>query len=219
MRLDGFDPTPGDSPIDRVDPRVKLILTLVYVVAVVASPVGWWWTLGGGGGHPGRRDLGLAPAAWRPGPPLARVRDPGPLPRGDGGRRASGPWRDRVRGRDGLDRAQEQPRVPGRARPGRHHAVPATAQRLATPGGARVLVATLHFMSRYVHVLLDELGRMIQARRSRSFRRSGPDWGLLTGLIGVLFLRSMERGERVHAAMLARGWDGTIRTLDGADAP
>jgi len=61
---------------------------------------------------------------------------------------------------------------------------------------------------------------MVQARRSRSFRRSGRlDFGLLTGLIGMLFLRSFERGERVHAAMLARGWDGTARTLDGADHP
>ena len=76
------------------------------------------------------------------------------------------------------------------------------------------LVATLHFMVRYIHVLGDELGRMTQARRARSFRRSGVDYGILTGLIGVLFVRAMERGERVHSAMLARGWDGTIRTLD-----
>ncbi|HMB07011.1 MAG TPA: CbiQ family ECF transporter T component, partial [Isosphaeraceae bacterium] len=89
-------------------------------------------------------------------------------------------------------------------------------RRLGVP---RVLVATLQFMYRYLFVLTDELDRMAQARRSRTFRRSGRlDWGLLTGLIGTLFLRAFERGERVHAAMLARGWDGTIRTLDGAEA-
>jgi len=27
-------------------------------------------------------------------------------------------------------------------------------------------------------------------------------------------LRSFERAERVHSAMLARGWDGTIHNLD-----
>jgi cobalt/nickel transport system permease protein len=81
-----------------------------------------------------------------------------------------------------------------------------------------VLVSTLQFMYRYLYVLTDELDRMVKARRSRTFRRSGRlDWGLLTGLIGVLFLRSLERGERVHNAMLARGWDGTIRTLDGTE--
>ena len=90
--------------------------------------------------------------------------------------------------------------------------------RLGVPA---VLVSTLHFMIRYLHVLADELSRMVLARRSRTFRRSGRlDWGLLTGLIGMLFVRSFERGERVHAAMLARGWDGTIRTLDGpGDSP
>ena len=82
-----------------------------------------------------------------------------------------------------------------------------------------VLVSTLQFMHRYLHVLTDELDRMLKARRSRTFRRTGRlDWGLLTGCIGILFLRAFERGERVHAAMLARGWDGTIRTLDATEA-
>src|SRR5205085_10364285 len=85
-------------------------------------------------------------------------------------------------------------------------------RRLGVP---RALVATLQFMYRYLFVLTDELDRMAQARRSRTFRRSGRlDWGLLTGLIGILFVRAFERGDRVHAAMLARGWDGTIRSLD-----
>jgi cobalt/nickel transport system permease protein len=76
----------------------------------------------------------------------------------------------------------------------------------------------LLFMERQIHILGDELSRMVQARRSRSFHRSGRlDYGLLTGLIGMLFLRSFERGERVHSAMLARGWDGTARTLEGPD--
>lgn len=80
------------------------------------------------------------------------------------------------------------------------------------------LVATLHFMGRYLSVLGDELARMGQARRSRTFRRSGRlDVVGLSGLVGRLFVRSFERGERVHAAMVARGWDGTIRTLDGPD--
>src|SRR5205085_769670 len=89
---------------------------------------------------------------------------------------------------------------------------------LARLGTPPVLIATLHFLYRYIHVFSDELSRMALARRARSYRRSGRlDWGLLTGLIGVLFVRALERGERIHAAMLARGWDGTIRSLDGAD--
>ena len=85
-------------------------------------------------------------------------------------------------------------------------------RRLGVP---RVLVATLQFMERYLHVLGEELARMSQARRARSFQGGSIlSWRLLTGMLGMLLLRSFERAERVHSAMLARGWDGTIRTLD-----
>jgi cobalt/nickel transport system permease protein len=78
-----------------------------------------------------------------------------------------------------------------------------------------VLVATLHFMDRYAGVLAGERNRMMLARRARSFSRHGRlGMSALGGLLAALFVRSMERGERVHSAMLARGWDGTLRSLD-----
>ena len=78
-----------------------------------------------------------------------------------------------------------------------------------------VLVATLQFMERYRHVLVDEVDRMATARRARTFGRRGRlSWSLLGGLVGMLFLRTFERAERVHNAMIARGWDGTIRSLE-----
>ncbi len=84
-------------------------------------------------------------------------------------------------------------------------------RRLGVPA---VLVATLQFMERYLHVLGDELGRMMTARRARTFQPRSIWWALLTGTIAMLLLRSFERSERVHSAMIARGWDGTIRTLE-----
>jgi cobalt/nickel transport system permease protein len=33
-------------------------------------------------------------------------------------------------------------------------------------------------------------------------------------MVGSLFLRSLERSERVYAAMLSRGYDGELRTLE-----
>jgi cobalt/nickel transport system permease protein len=85
-------------------------------------------------------------------------------------------------------------------------------RRLGCPA---ILVGTLRFMERYTHVLGDELGRMTTALRARSFRRRGNlSWSLMTSLIGMLLLRSIERSERVHSAMLARGWDGTQRSLE-----
>jgi cobalt/nickel transport system permease protein len=78
-----------------------------------------------------------------------------------------------------------------------------------------VLTNTLHFMSRYLHILEDERNRMLLARRSRTFRTRWFDWRRPAGLLGTLLIRAIERGERVHAAMLARGWDGTFHPLDG----
>ena len=36
---------------------------------------------------------------------------------------------------------------------------------------------------------------------------------VLGGMIGSLFLRSYERSERIYAAMLSRGFDGSVRTM------
>lgn len=65
---------------------------------------------------------------------------------------------------------------------------------------------------RSIHVLLNQMRRMrhgLVARgyRGRSFREIRP----VGRLIGVLFVRSHERQERVHAAMIARGFDGHVR--------
>ncbi len=74
-----------------------------------------------------------------------------------------------------------------------------------------VLVTTLQFMDRYRHVLTDELGRMARARRARTFsRRDALPWKLLSGLIAILFLRTFERAERVHGADDRAGLDRRI---------
>ena len=79
----------------------------------------------------------------------------------------------------------------------------------------RVMVMLLSFMYRYLFVLVDEMMRMMQARDSRNFggRRL---WQIRTigNMIGTLFIRSYERGERVYSAMMARGFDGQTRTLE-----
>jgi cobalt/nickel transport system permease protein len=36
---------------------------------------------------------------------------------------------------------------------------------------------------------------------------------VLGGMVGSLFLRSYERSERIYAAMVSRGFDGTIRAM------
>lgn len=82
-------------------------------------------------------------------------------------------------------------------------------------GVPALLVATLGFMVRYQALLLDELQRMRRARLSRSFDHRGTArWRTAASLVGPVVLRSLDRAQRVHAAMLARGFDGTIRSLD-----
>jgi cobalt/nickel transport system permease protein len=75
-------------------------------------------------------------------------------------------------------------------------------------------------MWRYLAVLVDEALRMMRARDSRSGSWEGRGGGTLlwrarvTGaMAGTLFLRGYERSERIYSAMLARGYDGTIRSL------
>lgn len=78
----------------------------------------------------------------------------------------------------------------------------------------RVMVMLLSFMYRYIFLLTDEVMRMKQARDSRSFGGKRL-WQINTvgNMIGTLFIRSYERGERVYVAMISRGFDGHSRTL------
>jgi cobalt/nickel transport system permease protein len=83
-----------------------------------------------------------------------------------------------------------------------------------------VLVSVVSFMYRYMYVIADEALRLNRARQARS-ATPGPKAGgslrwrakVLGGMIGSLFLRSYERSERVYAAMLSRGFDGSFRTV------
>ncbi len=79
----------------------------------------------------------------------------------------------------------------------------------------RVMVMILSFMYRYIFVLVDEVMRMKQARDSRNLGGGRLRQIRTVGnMIGTLFIRSYERGERVYAAMMARGFDGQTRTLE-----
>ena len=78
-----------------------------------------------------------------------------------------------------------------------------------------LMVAMLAFMYRYIFILWDELARLRHARDARDFGRGSLKmrWTTNAQLIGLLLLRAMERAERTHHAMLARGWDGSPRFL------
>lgn len=84
--------------------------------------------------------------------------------------------------------------------------------RLRVPGALTMIAS---FMVRYLEVLADEVRRMRVAMASRGY---APRWlwqaRPVATSAGALFVRSYERGERVHAAMLARGYSGVMPQID-----
>ncbi|MER5969274.1 cobalt ECF transporter T component CbiQ [Streptomyces sp. NPDC002055] len=89
-------------------------------------------------------------------------------------------------------------------------------QRLRLPP---LLVQIASFMIRYGDVITDEMRRMRIARVSRGFEATGPrHWKVLATSAGALFIRSYERGERVHLAMVSRGYAGSMPVIDEVTA-
>jgi cobalt/nickel transport system permease protein len=85
-------------------------------------------------------------------------------------------------------------------------------ERLKAP---KLLVLIAAFMYRYLFTIVDEVQRMRAALAARGY---APRHALQAAAIGrvatALFLRTYERAERVHLAMLARGWRQTMPRLD-----
>jgi len=79
----------------------------------------------------------------------------------------------------------------------------------------KIMIMMLAFMYRYVFILVDEAHRMERARDSRYF---GGEYlrqiKIVCNIIGLLFIRAYERGERVYQSMSARGFDGNIITMN-----
>ena len=85
-------------------------------------------------------------------------------------------------------------------------------ERLRAP---QLLVLIAAFMYRYLFTIVDEVQRMRAALAARGY---APRHALQAQALGrvatALFLRTYERAERVHLAMLARGWTQSLPRLD-----
>jgi cobalt/nickel transport system permease protein len=84
-------------------------------------------------------------------------------------------------------------------------------ERLRLP---RAFTTIAGFMVRYADVIADEVRRMRIARISRGH---DPRWiwqaRAVAASAGTLFIRSYERGERVYLAMVSRGYAGSMPVL------
>jgi cobalt/nickel transport system permease protein len=86
----------------------------------------------------------------------------------------------------------------------------AALEKLKTP---KVFVIQLLFLYRYLFVLAEETMRMVRARSMKSFEGSGLGIKTFINMAGVLFVRTVERSERVYQSMCSRGFNGEIRLI------
>lgn len=80
-------------------------------------------------------------------------------------------------------------------------------------GAPRIFIVQLLFLYRYLFVLVEEGLRMARARALRSFGKRGLEWRTYALMAGQLLMRSLERAERIHQAMRCRGFDGQLPSV------
>lgn len=79
-------------------------------------------------------------------------------------------------------------------------------------GVPQAFTVQLLFLHRYLFVLIEEARQVSRARQLRSCGRRGLGIHNSGPLLGNLLLRTWERAERIHLAMLARGFSGEFHT-------
>jgi len=88
----------------------------------------------------------------------------------------------------------------------------AVCQALERLGLPQLFTIQLLFLHRYIFVLADETGRASRARELRSCGKKGLGVDSFGSLLGHLLLRTWQRAERIHSAMLARGFTGRLHS-------
>jgi cobalt/nickel transport system permease protein len=208
----------GDSPVHRLPPQVKIVAALLAVLAVVATPREVLWAFGA--------HLAVLLTVWRlAGIPVrwfatrAVIELPfvvlaALLPFAAGTPRVQvlgvslsvaglyGAWNIVAKGTLGalmsLTLAATTPL----------RDLVLGLQRLRAPS---TVITIVTLMLRYLDVIVGEARRMRLARVSRGHDpRFLTQAGATARGLGSLFIRSYERGERVHLAMLSRGWAGSL---------
>ena len=78
----------------------------------------------------------------------------------------------------------------------------------------KTLILIIGFMYRYITVLAEEVITMLRARDCRYFGGFSLRQIRVTGnMAAILFIRTLERSERIYSSMISRGYDGEIRTI------
>ena len=195
-----------DSPVHRLDPRVKIIGLIGLVVVSVSLPAGAWYAFGALAAIL----VGLVVAA-RLSPrhvlrrmtievPFLAAAAILPFTTPDGavlGLTVGAKVTIGVLGMVILSSTTPFPRLLR------------GFELLRTP---RLIVVIVSFMWRYLHVLGEQVSNMQTARAARGYsaRYFWQAAGSTGSLVAALFVRSLDRGERVYLAMTSRGYDGSM---------
>ncbi|MBU0483107.1 MAG: cobalt ECF transporter T component CbiQ [Proteobacteria bacterium] len=84
-------------------------------------------------------------------------------------------------------------------------------EKLSTP---RIFAVQLLLLYRYIFVLIAETLRLLRAHSLRSFdRKNGISYRVFLQLLGNLLLRTIDRAQRIHTAMLCRAFTGEIKII------
>jgi cobalt/nickel transport system permease protein len=91
--------------------------------------------------------------------------------------------------------------------------IPALACGAAKLGAPRPLATQILSLYRYLFLALEESQNTLLAWRLRNPGGRHPSWRVFSQILGQLLLRSAARASRVHDAMLCRGFGGDVRML------
>jgi cobalt/nickel transport system permease protein len=235
MHVNTFDRyESGSSIIHHLEPRVKVVVTVLFIISNVLLPDGAWLAFGLAWGmvlavnllaglpwhYALKRSFIALPFALAAVTAIFSLPGPEVFSFGVGSWRvaATGPGLTRFAGivvRSWLSVQMAILLTATTQFPDMMHAL----RHLRAPS---LLVAVVSFMYRYLFVLADEAMRLLRAREARSARQPGGGGGgsvwwrarVAGNMVGQLFLRSYERSDRVYNAMLARGYRGYIQTLN-----
>jgi len=77
------------------------------------------------------------------------------------------------------------------------------------------IVQMISFIYRYIFVISDELYKTRLSVKSRNVNKKSYflKHQVLGNVIGMIMIRSYERGERIRDAMISRGYNGTIKSI------
>ena len=223
----------GGSPLHRLDARVKLVLTVAFILVTALTPIGAWplyiLLLALVIAVQLISELGLSYVLKRSALALPFVLSAAPLlftVQGDA--LLTLPGLNWVLSAQGLERflslsIKSWISVQAAILMSATATFPDLLLAMRALRVPRLLVVVFGLMWRYLFVLVDEALRLMRARVARSGEsgvegsKSGGSlvWRaqITGGMAGSLFLRGFERADRIYTAMLSRGYDGEVRSF------